>query len=424
MVAVRYLLSSVRAGRGARFRPTVVAVVGASWSWAEPVLERDDSPRRRLVDVLVVALALLAGLGLLAGPTADLSGGHGLTPVVFAAAAGALWWRRRAPVAVAWLAFAGSAVLAAVQAVDPGGSIRSGENTIVFLTPAAPFAAYTVAVYAARRVSGWAAVVALAVAAAAPWPPSWARLRSDLVLLGVPVLFGLYLAARRRMVNMLRERARWAEADRYAAAERAAAGERDRLTAEMHDVMTHRVSLIVLEAGALGLTTADEATRVAAERIREAGCAALDDLRDLVRVLPEQTPVREPAPALLPQLRPLVGTADLEVTGTPVLVSPAVGQAVVRVVQEALTNVSKHAPGARTEVGVHYEGIGVQVSICNGVTRSVTDARLAASGSGTGLHGLRRRVELLGGTFTAGPEPDGGFTVQARLPGVQHDGSS
>lgn len=387
-------------------------------------MERDDLPRWRLVDAVVVAVALLAGLVLLAGPTADLPDGYGLTPVVFAAAAGALWWRRSAPVAVAWLAFAGSAVLAAVEVLGPGGSIRPGENTIMFLTPAAPFAAYTVAVWAARRVSGWAAVVALAVAATGPWPPSWVRLRASLVLLGVPVLLGLYLAARRRMVNMLRERARWAEADRYAAAERAAAGERDRLTAEMHDVVTHQVTLIVLEAGTLGLTAADEATRVAAERIREAGCAALDDLRDLVRVLPEQPPIREPVPVLLPDLQPLVGPAALEVTGTPVPVSPAVGQAVVRVVQEALTNVRKHAPGARTDVGVQYEGSGVQVRVRNGVVRSAADARLAASGSGTGLHGLRRRVELLGGTFMAGPEPGGGFTLRAWLPGVQHDGSS
>ena len=377
-----------------------------------------------MVDAVVVAAALLAGLGLLAGPTADLQGGYGFAPVVFAAAAGALWWRRSAPVAVAWLAFAGSTVLAAVEALGPVGSIRPGENTIMFLAPAAPLAAYAVAVYAARRISGWAAVVALAVVATAPWPSAWARLRSALVLLGVPVLLGLYLAARRRLVNMLRERARWAEADRYAAAERAVAGERDRLTAEMHDVVTHRVSLIVLEAGALGLTAADEATRVAAERIREAGCAALDDLRALVRVLPEQTPVREPVPVLLPELRPLVGPADLEVTGSPVPVSPAVGQAVVRVVQEALTNVRKHAPGARVEVGVHYEGGGVRVSVHNGALRSAGDTRLAASGSGTGLHGLRRRVELLGGTFITGPEPGGGFTLRAWLPGVQDDGPS
>ncbi|MFF0154010.1 hypothetical protein [Micromonospora sp. NPDC005203] len=201
-------------------------MAGASWSGAEPVLGRDDWPRRRLVDGAVVAVTALAGLVLLAGQTADLWGGHGPTPVVFVAA-GALWWRRSAPVAVAWVALAGSAVLAAAEALGPGGSIRPGENTIMFLTPAAPFAAYAVAVYAARRVSGWAAVVALVVAAAAPWPPSWVRLRSGLVLLGVPVLLGLYLAARRRMVDMLRERARWAEADRYAAAERAVAGDGD-----------------------------------------------------------------------------------------------------------------------------------------------------------------------------------------------------
>jgi signal transduction histidine kinase len=399
-------------------------VTRPSWSRAEPVPERDDSLRRQLVDAVVVAVAFLTGLGLLAGPIGALRAGYGVTAVVFAAAAGGLWWRRSAPIAVAWLALAGSVVLIVVEALCPGGSMRPDENRIVFLTPAAPFAVYAVAVYAARRVSGWVAVVALAVAATAPWPPSWARLRSGLVLLGVPVLFGLYLAARRRLVTMLRERARWAEADLYATAERAVADERDRLTAEMHDVVTHRVSLIVLEAGALGVVAADEATRVAAERIREAGCAALDDLRDLVWVLPGQPPVREPAPVRLPDLQPLVGAAALQVAGIPVPVSPAVGQAVVRVVQEALTNVSKHAPGARTEVRVQYEGAAIRVAVHNGVAQSAVDVRLAASGSGSGLHGLRRRVELLGGTFTAGPEPGGGFTVRARLPVVPQDGWS
>lgn len=192
----------------------------------------------------------------------------------------------------------------------------------------------------------------------------------------------------------------------------------------MHDLVTHQVSLIVLEAGALGLTATDQATRVAAERIREAGCAALDDLRDLVRILPEQPPAREPVPVPLPDLRSLVGPAALKVTGTPVPVSPAVGQAVVRVVQEALTNVRKHAPGAHVEVGVQYEGNRVRVLVRNGVGQSAADARLAASGSRTGLHGLRRRVELLGGTFTAGPEPGGGFTLRALLPGVPHEGAS
>jgi signal transduction histidine kinase len=95
---------------------------------------------------------------------------------------------------------------------------------------------------------------------------------------------------------------------------------------------------------------------------------------------------------------------------------------VVRVVQESLTNVSKHATGARTDVLVRYDHDGVQVAIENGVARSARDARLASSGSGTGLDGLRRRVELLGGTFTAGPEPGGGFAVRARLPGTTGNG--
>ena len=98
-------------------------------------------------------------------------------------------------------------------------------------------------------------------------------------------LLALYFDARRRLVQALTERAERAERERHLLAEQARAEERARLAGEMHDVVTHRVSLMVLQAGALRMTAPDEATRQAAEELRAAGCQALDELRDLVGIL-------------------------------------------------------------------------------------------------------------------------------------------
>src|SRR5450755_2827770 len=117
-------------------------------------------------------------------------------------------------------------------------------------------------------------------------------------------LLALYFSARHEMLQALRERAERAEQERYLLAEQARADERARLAAEMHDVVTHRVSLMVLQAGALGITATDQATRQAAEQMRTAGCQALEELRDLVGILRtepngDQTPSISGLPALV-----------------------------------------------------------------------------------------------------------------------------
>jgi signal transduction histidine kinase len=230
------------------------------------------------------------------------------------------------------------------------------------------------------------------------------------------------VGARRRLFAALRDRAERAERERDLRAAEAVALERTRLTAEMHDVVSHRVSLIVLEAGALGLTAADEDTAAAAERIRAAGCQALDELRDLVRVLPEPAG-RDDPPQPLPDLAPLLDAAEAAGTrvevvrhGEPVPVAPVVGRTAYRLVQEGLTNVRKHAAGAYARVGLAYDETGLEVFIRNDAATTPTDPALAGSGSGTGLLGLRRRIELIDGSFSAGPCANGGFELCARLP--------
>lgn len=227
-------------------------------------------------------------------------------------------------------------------------------------------------------------------------------------------LGGLYLGTRRRLARALAER------ERELLAERARADERTRLAAEMHDVVTHRLNLMVLHAGAMRVAAKDDGTRKAAEELRTAGCQALTELRDLVGVLRNGRTAR--IPDVLPdRLSSLVADSaaiGLEITltehGDADIVSPAVRRTMYRVVQESLTNVHKHAPGAHTEITIHCGPSTVRALIRNTAPSSTPDG--VSPRSGTGLLGLRGRVEMVGGTLTAGPTDDGGYEVDAVLP--------
>ena len=139
----------------------------------------------------------------------------------------------------------------------------------------------------------------------------------------------------------------------------------------MHDVVTHRVSLMVLQAGALSITAKDEATRQAAEELRAAGCQALDELRDLVGILrtepdSDQTPSTPGLPALIAESTAAGTPAELAEDGDPALASPVVGRTAYRIVREALTNARKHAPGAPVLVQLSYRESQVRVVVSNG----------------------------------------------------------
>ncbi|MDX8034087.1 histidine kinase [Lentzea sp. BCCO 10_0856] len=227
-------------------------------------------------------------------------------------------------------------------------------------------------------------------------------------------LGGLYLGTRRRLARALAER------ERELLAERARADERTRLAAEMHDVVTHRLNLMVLHAGAMRVAAKDDGTRQAAEELRTAGCQALTELRDLVGVLRNGRKPRIPdvLPDRLSSLVADSAATGLEITltehGDADIVSPAVRRTMYRVVQESLTNVHKHAPGAQTEITIHCGPSTVRAVIRN--TAPPATPGSAISPSGTGLLGLRGRVEMVGGTLTAGPTDDGGYLVDAVLP--------
>ncbi|OEV06675.1 histidine kinase, partial [Streptomyces nanshensis] len=309
---------------------------------------------------------------------------------VQAVACGSLVFRRRAPLAV--LAVLGVFTLAVTLLISPAGVLTPAEPGKVWAPFATALAAYGPVFHRhGSRRTAFVALAAFVVVVARPWEPSFTVVTIGLGRTAVGPLLALYFDARRRLVRALTERAERAERERHLLAEQARAEERARLAAEMHDVVTHRVSLMALQAGALRLTAPDEATRQAAEELRAAGCQALEELRDLVGILrtePEGLPHTEAAAGLaeLVAESAAVGTpAELVEDGDRRLASPVVGRTAYRVVREALTNVRKHAPGARVTVRVEYGETQVRLTVRNTPPAVVADAG-AVGVPGAGAH--------------------------------------
>ncbi|GAA3737767.1 hypothetical protein GCM10022225_20810 [Plantactinospora mayteni] len=239
----------------------------------------------------------------------------------------------------------------------------------------------------------------------------------------LPVLVGLYLSSRREVLANLEERVRRNEREERLRIDQARAEERAQIARDMHDVVTHRVALMVLHATALESAQGRNAVTIAG-RIQGIGREALAELRTLVGVLRDgaDAPLR-PQPGLddLAELvaasRALGHTVELSVEAG--LSAPALVQhAVYRVVQEALTNVHKHAFDARTTVAVGSDGDGLWLVVRDD---GGTSAPSVAPGGGHGLLGIAERVRLVGGTLDTRQLADGGFELSARLPVTDPD---
>jgi signal transduction histidine kinase len=338
---------------------------------------------------------------------------------VQALAVSSLAARRRAPIAV--IAILAAFTLAISWLVSPAGALTPADPGNVWAPYGTILAAYGPFYYRKDRRTAFAAVAILTAIVGRVWDPSWQVITIAVLRTALGPLLALYFSARHAMVAALTERAERAEHERYLLAEQARADERARLAGEMHDVVTHRVSLMVLQAGALSITAKDQATRRAAEELRAAGVQALDELRDLVGILrtaPEgdQAPPATGLAALVAESTAVGTPAELTERGDPALASPVVGRTVYRIVREALTNVRKHAPGARVLVLISYGESRVQLTVTNTPAVSRPATGLAATGSGLGIATLRQRIELVRGSLLAGPTPDGGFCLEAMLP--------
>ncbi|MFD7512322.1 sensor histidine kinase [Streptomyces sp. NPDC059853] len=233
-----------------------------------------------------------------------------------------------------------------------------------------------------------------------------------------PVLFGQLVQARRDVARQLSDVEEAREHERALHAQTVLARERAQLAREMHDVVSHQVSLIAVQAGALQVASQDPDAREAARTIRSLSVNTLDELRHMVTLLRasggKETELA-PQPTLA-DLQQLIANSGIETTLTgelPADISTTAQRTVYRTIQEALTNVRKHAPGARAEVRLWHDAHHYGVTIAN--TAPARPA-VALPSSRQGLIGLRERAELLHGTFTAGPTPHGGYKVELRAP--------
>ncbi|ASO21987.1 signal transduction histidine kinase [Actinoalloteichus hoggarensis] len=246
---------------------------------------------------------------------------------------------------------------------------------------------------------------------------------------GLPGLLGLYVQARRRHTADLASRLERADAERERRAWEAVAQERRRIARELHDVAAHHLSAIVVQAGATDrLVERDPASaRESLRAIRAQGRETLTSLRGLVGIMrahgrhetddPEglaPQPTVSRLADLIASARQAGTTVEFTVEGEPVPLATVVDLAAYRLVQEALTNARRHAPGAPVTVLLGYSPAELRIMVRNGA--GAEPAVLPSAGDGHGLAGMRERVAHAGGSLTAGPTAAGEWRIDARLP--------
>jgi signal transduction histidine kinase len=247
---------------------------------------------------------------------------------------------------------------------------------------------------------------------------------SDCTECATAVALGLYVAARRRVTEAVRDRAERLDRERELLTGKAVVEERVRIARELHDVIAHSVSLMVVEAQALGATVHDERVAKTTDAIADLGRQAMTAMHRTLKLLradengdAQLTP--QPGLAnlgtLLDQSRSAGLDVKLAVQGEPRALALAIDLSAFRIVQEALTNVTKHAGSAHTTVTLSYRATELELTIVDGGDGASPTATLR-SAEGHGVIGMRERAALFGGTLTAGPRLDQGFKVAAILP--------
>ncbi|MGW3211695.1 sensor histidine kinase [Streptomyces parvus] len=337
--------------------------------------------------------------------------------------------RRRAPEKMLLLAI----LVGVVQLVF---DVRPGVGNFAMLV-----ITYTVATVGERWASRLALICSLSAAALSQlrWESepggSWAQVIFVTVIMTVPFVLawvlGDSLRTRRAYFDQLEERAARLEREREAQSKVAVAAERARIARELHDVVAHNVSVMVVQAdgAAYVMDTAPDQAKQALETISGTGRQALAEMRRLLGVLrtgdaPESgeyvpQPDVEQIEDLVAQVRQTGLEVDFKVEGTPRPLPSGVELTAYRVVQEALTNTRKHGgPDAGASVRLVYfdDGLGLLIEDDGRGAAHELYEDGGADGAGHGMIGMRERVGMVGGTLDAGPRPGGGFRISALLP--------
>jgi signal transduction histidine kinase len=381
----------------------------------------DVTRRQQALDIaLALAVAAIGQLEVWAGVFGpNLAGPKPAVSASYLLAALALALRRRFPLAVAIFV---SAALG-IEFLVFGASEGFGTLAPMVVAP------YSVAAHEGRRraLLGFAFIAAAGVAHNVRDPGN-ESLHDHISALPwyapavIAWLLGAYLRTRRLYVAELRERADRAEHEREQQAQAAVASERTRIARELHDIVAHSVSVMVVQAEAAEemLDRGEPArARDPLWKIEDTGRAALMDMRRMLGILREDDskPALGPQPGianlelLLAKVRESGLPVELEVEGEPAPLPPGVDLSAYRIVQEALTNSLKYAGPATARVVVRYALGSLELEVSDDGAGSTNGAD-----GGHGLVGMRERVALFGGELHAGPAPSRGYVVRARLP--------
>jgi signal transduction histidine kinase len=240
-------------------------------------------------------------------------------------------------------------------------------------------------------------------------------------IFGIGWLAGFAMRERGERAAAAEERATVAEREREAAARIAVAEERTRIARELHDIVAHAVSVMVLQVGAVRhkLPESTDGNREALEGVEQAGRTALAEMRQLLGAMRSSGDDVELAPQpglvnlarLVEQVEHAGLSVSLLIEGDPVPVRPVLDVSAYRILQEGLTNVLKHGHASEANVLVRYSPDEIQLEI-----RDDGVGATSGNGHGHGLVGIRERVKIFGGDMTAGPSAGGGFVLSTRLP--------
>ncbi|MFJ6758278.1 sensor histidine kinase [Streptomyces sp. NPDC091273] len=392
----------------------VTAKTRAGWDW----LRGPEPWTRRMLAADLAVGGVLAVLGL---GVDELSGGSVPRMLVGSAVVVALTLMRRRLPGTALV------VASAVSALLPG---------TFFITPLLAWSAGRRIVGVGRAVAAFALAFVAAVGASVAdqseqMQPLLVIVFSTLMFLAMIVMPGLasrYWSQRRTLLRALHERNGQLLRERAMVAGQARLRERQRIAQDMHDSLGHQLALISVHTGALevdpGLTGRQ---REAVGVLRQASVAAMHELREVVGILRDGVEAPAPVEEAQPAARGVAGIPGvveaargsgtdvrLSTSGQPRPLVAACDHAAYRIVQEALTNAYKHAPGAPIAIELRYEDDSLVVEIANGPAAGPADAEVVSGGQG--LTGLRERARLVGGMVHAGATEGGGFRVAGVLP--------
>jgi signal transduction histidine kinase len=366
---------------------------------------------------LTLGLLIMGGLDVVRAGTGEIAGTVAANAILAVAVAIAFWWRRRYPIAV--VAFVTTAIVFWATVLYPD------RQTPFMPAIALLLGAYTAASSTASRwpLVAFTAVLAVEEAGAVlrRRPPGGGERVAYWVLVALAGGLGLVVRRQRNLAEALRERTQSLELEREETARLAVALERSRIARELHDLVTHNVTAMVIQASVEGRMLGERggATRAALGTIEQLGRDTLVELRQILGVLRhgDERGALAPPPSLarldelVDQVRQAGLPVDLQVDGTQVPLPAGVELSAYRIVQEALTNCLRHAAAAHVWVAVRYRQGRLELEVRDdgrGMTGPVR--------AGNGLTGMRERAAVHGGTLRAGPADHGGYRIHAEIP--------